>query len=86
MKAMTKMGIGAALAISAALPGMAAGQVAPVVGYDTPTIRVTGVGEYRAEPNLATAQFGVETAAETAEGAGMQNAERMDRVIQALPR
>jgi uncharacterized protein len=51
---------------------------------ETRTIRVAGVGEARAEPDLATVMFAVETTGATAQEAGRQNAERMDRVIQAL--
>ncbi|MEX2571233.1 MAG: SIMPL domain-containing protein [Gemmatimonadota bacterium] len=48
------------------------------------TIRVSGVGEARAEPDLATLQFAVETTGETAAEAAASNADLMDRVIQAL--
>jgi uncharacterized protein len=48
------------------------------------TIRVGGVGEIRAEPDLATVQFAVETTGATAQEAGQANAAVMDRVIRAL--
>jgi uncharacterized protein YggE len=48
------------------------------------TIRVTGTGEVRTEPDLATVQFAVETTGATAQEAGQRNAQQMERVIQAL--
>jgi uncharacterized protein len=48
------------------------------------TIRVTGTGEVRVEPDLATVQFAVETTGTTAQQAGQANADAMDRVIRAL--
>lgn len=48
------------------------------------TIRVSGVGEVRVQPDLATVQFGVETTGATAQEAGQANATAMDRVIRAL--
>jgi len=48
------------------------------------TIRVSGVGEVRVEPDLATIEFAVETTGITAHEAGQVNAAAMDRVIQAL--
>ena len=51
---------------------------------DARTIRVSGVGEVRVEPDLATAQFAVETTGATAQAAGQENAQVMDRVIRAL--
>lgn len=62
----------------------ALGQVATGATYDARTIRVSGIGEFRAQPDLAMAFFAVETTGETAQDAATQNAERMDRVIQAL--
>ncbi|HUE95859.1 MAG TPA: SIMPL domain-containing protein [Longimicrobiaceae bacterium] len=76
--------VAAVLGTGVAAPATA--QVAGGVQYEGRTIRVSGSGEYRAQPNLATAQFGVETSAPTAEAAATQNAERMDRVLQALLR
>lgn len=51
---------------------------------DARTIRVSGVGEIRAVPDLATLQFAVETVGATAQDASRENAQAMDRVIQAL--
>jgi uncharacterized protein len=51
---------------------------------DARTIRVSGVGEVRAEPDLATVHFAVETTGSAAQQAAQQNAESMDRVIRAL--
>jgi uncharacterized protein YggE len=62
-----------------------AGAQAPVTNViDARTIRVSGVGEVRTEPDLATVQFAVETTGTTAQEAGQANADAMDRVIQAL--
>lgn len=78
----TKMILAGAL-LTLAAP--AAAQVAPPgTGYNARTIRVTGVGEFRAQPDLATLQFAVETTGTTAEEASVENAARMERVIAAL--
>ncbi|HST61509.1 MAG TPA: SIMPL domain-containing protein [Longimicrobium sp.] len=50
------------------------------------SIRVTGVGEARAKPDQAIGDFGVETSAATAQQAAAENAQRMQRVIEALVR
>jgi uncharacterized protein YggE len=50
------------------------------------SIRVTGVGEARARPDQAIADFAVETQAATAQAAAAENAQRMERVIEALVR
>ncbi|HYW13202.1 MAG TPA: SIMPL domain-containing protein [Longimicrobium sp.] len=50
------------------------------------SIRVTGVGEARAKPDQAIGDFGVETLAATAQQAAAENAQRMQRVIEALVR
>lgn len=50
------------------------------------SIRVTGVGEARARPDQAIGDFGVETQAPTAQAAAAENAQRMQRVIEALVR
>lgn len=50
------------------------------------TIRVSGVGEVRATPDLATIHFGVQTTGATAQEASQRNAEAMEQVIQALMR
>ena len=57
---------------------------APAPEFPVRAIRVSGVGEVRTQPDLATIQFGVETVGTTAEAAGRQNSELMERVIQAL--
>jgi len=54
------------------------------VAPEARTIRVSGVGEVRTEPDLATLQFAVETTGATAQQAGRENADLMERVIQAL--
>ena len=64
--------------------GSASAQVVTGTTYDARTIRVSGMGEFRAQPDMAMAFFAVETTGETAQEAATQNAERMDRVIQAL--
>ncbi len=56
----------------------------PSPGPELRTIRVSGMGETQVEPDLATVQFGVETVGATAQEAGQQNADLMERVIQAL--
>lgn len=48
------------------------------------TIRVSGTGEARAQPDQARVSFAVETSAPTAKGAGEQNARAMTGVLQAL--
>lgn len=50
------------------------------------SIRVTGTGEARAQPDQAIADFGVETQAATAQAAAAENAQRMEQVIVALVR
>ena len=50
------------------------------------SIRVTGTGEARAQPDQAIADFAVETQAATAQAAAAENAQRMERVIAALVR
>jgi uncharacterized protein len=65
------------------LPSVLTGQTTERA-VDARTIRVSGVGEVRAEPDLATVQFAVETTGATAQAAGQENAQVMDRVIRAL--
>lgn len=48
------------------------------------TVRVVGTGEARAAPDEAHLDFGVETAAPTAQAAAEQNARAMEQVIRAL--
>jgi uncharacterized protein YggE len=76
--------IAAALAAAALTAGHAAAQPSPPPREQT--IRVTGTGEARARPDQATADFGVETSAVTAQAAAAENAQRMERVIAALVR
>ncbi len=71
------------LAITAVAAGSVMGQVGERPG-EPRTIRVSGVGEVRVQPDLATIQFGVETTGATAQEAGQANAAAMDRVIRAL--
>lgn len=47
-------------------------------------IRVTGVGEVEAQPDMAQLIFAVETAGSSAQQAAQQNSQAMERVIQAL--
>lgn len=56
----------------------------PAARYEARTIRVSGTGEYSVQPDLATLQFAVETTGTTAQEAASANAERMERVIEAL--
>jgi uncharacterized protein len=79
----TAMALGIVAGVmAAAMPARA--QVGTPMMMDQRTIRVSGVGEVNAEPDLATIQFAVETTGETAQEAGAANADLMDRVIQAL--
>ncbi|HEX6040449.1 SIMPL domain-containing protein [Longimicrobium sp.] len=78
--------IAAALAAGLALgAGAAQAQQAPPPPREQ-TIRVTGMGEARARPDQAIADFAVETASATAQAAASENAGVMDRVIAALVR
>jgi uncharacterized protein len=74
----------AAVGLAAVVDGAAA-QPQPPGGREQ-SIRVTGTGEARAKPDQAIADFGVETMAPTAQAAGAENAQRMERVIAALVR
>lgn len=78
----------AALAVAglAAATGSAAAQQPPAAQAREQSIRVTGVGEARARPDQAMADFAVETQAATAQAAAAENAQRMERVIAALVR
>ena len=80
--------IAAALAAMglAALTDAAAAQQQPAGPPREQSIRVTGVGEARARPDQAIGDFGVETQAPTAQAAAAENAQRMQRVIDALVR
>lgn len=73
----------AAASLGAAIPAPAQIAGSPA-SYNARTIRVSGVGEFRAQPDLASVNFAVETTAATAEEAGASNADRMTRVIEAL--
>jgi uncharacterized protein len=76
--------IAAALA-AAALAAVPAGAQQQAEAREQ-SIRVTGVGEARARPDQAVADFAVETSAATAQAAAAENAQRMERVIAALVR
>ncbi len=56
----------------------------PAVMTQERTIRVSGMGESRAQPDQALIMFAVETVGNTAQIAGRDNAQLMDRVIAAL--
>jgi uncharacterized protein YggE len=73
----------AALALAAAARTADAQQPMPP---REPSIRVTGVGEAKAQPDEAVADFAVETSAATAQAAAAENAQLMERVIAALVR
>lgn len=79
----TGLALASAMAIAAVAAGDLMGQVGERVG-EPRTIRVSGVGEVRVQPDLATVQFGVETTGATAQEAGQANATAMDQVIRAL--
>jgi uncharacterized protein YggE len=70
--------------VAALVPAVASTQEPVTISADVRTIRVSGFGEFRAQPDLATVQFAVETTGITAQEAGQQNATSMERVIQAL--
>jgi uncharacterized protein len=82
---MQKSVIGATVLAVMAFAGGApvAAQQTAVVQQER-TIRVTGVGETQARPDQAVIMFAVETVAPTAQAAGRDNAQLMDRVIRAL--
>lgn len=74
----------AVLALTASVQAAAA-QVSPVqIPPTARTIRVSGMGEVRVKPDLATVQFAVETTGATAEEAGAANASLMERVIATI--
>ena len=70
----------------AAVADSASAQQQPAAEPREQSIRVTGVGEARARPDQAVADFGVETLGATAQAAAAENGERMERVIAALVR
>lgn len=76
-------GLIAAMAFCA-LPSVALAQFNDGTRYNVRTIRVTGQGEVRVRPNIATVRFAVETVGSTAEEASQANATAMDRVLNAL--
>ncbi|MEX2584629.1 MAG: SIMPL domain-containing protein [Gemmatimonadota bacterium] len=67
-----------------AAPVGASAQIGTPLVTDQRTIRVSGVGEVSADPDMASVQFAVETTGATAQEAGGENADLMDRVIGAL--
>lgn len=76
----------AAAALAFAAPAAAQQPVQMHMQAAQPSIRVTGVGEVRATPDQATADFAVETTASNAQEAAAANAQQMERVIAALVR
>ena len=76
----------AAVGLAAVADSASAQQPPPAGPPREQSIRVTGVGEARARPDQAVADFGVETQAATAQAAAAENAQRMERVIAALVR
>jgi uncharacterized protein YggE len=77
--------IAVAFVTVAAAAQAASAQVAPVeISPNTRTIRVSGMGEFRVKPDLATVQFAVETTGTTAQAAGEANADLMERVIATI--
>lgn len=78
--------LAAAIPLCAA-PAAAQESVRPMTHTTTPgTLRVSATGESRAAPDRAWIDFGLETMAATAEAAGRENAQRMERVIAVLVR
>lgn len=75
----TTMLLLALLAAAAVMPSGAHAQQP-----DPPVVRASGTGEVKVQPDEATADFGVETAAESAAAAAAENARMMDRVIAGL--
>ena len=87
MKLVAALALAAAALVAVALSGVgrpdaARGEAAPEPRRDVVT--VTGVGKIETVPDRAEASFGVVTRAETAEDAVKANAEKMNRVIEAL--
>jgi len=74
--------------VALALAMIPVGGHTQTVGSQDPvrTIRVSGNGEVRVQPDVATVQFAVETVGQTAEEAGQANAAVMSRLIEALVR
>jgi uncharacterized protein len=71
-----------AISMVAGAPHVVAQQGA--VSMTERTIRVSGLGETRVQPDEAQIMFAVETRGPTAQAAGRENAQVMDRVIAAL--
>lgn len=83
--AVSYMPVVAMFLLAGLFPAPSWAQVAGQAGeFQARTIRVTGTGEFRVEPDLATVHFAVETTGATAQEAGQANADLMERVIQAL--
>ena len=87
MKLVAAAALAAAALVTIALSGVgrpdaARGEAAPEPRRDVVT--VTGTGKIETVPDRAEASFGVVTRAETAEQAVKDNAEKMNRVIDAL--
>lgn len=79
-----RLAVAAGLAGGLAAAGPVAAQQAGGGDASQRTIRVSGVGEARARPDLARLTFAVETFAATAGEAGQENARVMERVVAAL--
>ena len=87
MKLVAATALAAAALVTIALSGVgrpdaARGEAAPQVR--TEVVTVTGTGKVDTVPDRAEASFGVVTRAETAEQAVSDNADKMNRVIDAL--
>lgn len=92
----TALMAGAALAVAVfAAPAAHAQSQSPLQGgspltiqavTERPSLNLSAYGEVRAQPDMATINFGVQTEAPTAAEAMRQNAEQMNRVMAALRR
>lgn len=80
---MVRAMIAATVLATGVAPMMAFGQTG-MDGENQRTIRVSGMGQATAVPDLATVEFAVETTGATAQEAGQTNADAMQRVIAAL--
>jgi uncharacterized protein len=81
-KAIISGGLAAVAVLSLGATPLAGQQGVPTVMERT--IRVTGMGEAQARPDQALIMFAVESFGSTAQIAGRENAQVMDRVIAAL--
>jgi hypothetical protein len=85
-KSMSKLKMIAVAVVAVAAAAQAApAQMTPMqISPNARTIRVSGMGEVRVKPDLATVQFAVETTGTTAQAAGEANADLMERVIATI--